>query len=182
MEKQPSRDRIPAPEAAPSIDFLDENLVVSFSLEEGAANYLPEVSPEDLESRRERYRIFLGTHTVAADGSVHLQIKGTMEMDGDDHGFYKEAAKEITDIKMDKILREVKGIQQTYPEYRDFHLVGDIHTHPFKPSEFEGGISPWDPSQPDIASVADLYRLGLLSSTQPFIFGIVFILQNHEEC
>ena len=69
MEKQPSRDRIPAPEAAPSIDFLDENLVVSFSLEEGAANYLPEVSPEDLESRRERYRIFLGTHTVAADGS-----------------------------------------------------------------------------------------------------------------
>lgn len=158
-------------ESLPEIDYLRGDLKVSFSFEAEAAEYLPEITPEDLVTKMEKYRIFTGTVKQLDKDSIVLRIKTIIEVD-DEPGYYTEGVEEVRDANILKIKRMVREIRDQHPEYADSKLIGDIHTHPILPNKPYEGFDPSSPSPDDIADIIRNYRTGSLSHNEPFIFGI----------
>jgi hypothetical protein len=161
----------PNTEQWPPIDFLDERIKLSFRIEPEAAKHLPEVSKEDLESGRERYRILLGNFERTAADAATVVIEGLVEMDEGDERFYKEGTREVTNVNIPRMQAFARWVREHIPEFHDFTLIGDIHTHPIKPEAMESG-SPWHPSDGDIESIAKSYERGELTPDHPFVFAI----------
>lgn len=172
MEELPRNERIP------DIDFLDDNLKVFFRFEEEAATYLPEITPEDLETRIEKYRILLGRVEVEGE-NVKIVVSGILEMQ-DEPVYYKEEKEAVSGINIPAVNNFVKRLQEAYPEEKHSSLVGDVHTHPILAKDFENGLNPWMPSPGDIESIIGDYERGVLSKDRPFLFGIAGLDESGE--
>ena len=164
-------DSTPTIEELPDIDFLSENLKISLTFEEEAVDHLPTVTPEDLRTRMEKYRVLTGKMDLAGENSIALHIKGILEIT-DENGFYTEGVEEVKNVNLLRIQKAVKQLQEYDPSYANYGFLGDIHTHPVLPdAPYEG----FDPSLPSVADMTDIisnYESGQLSSSAPFIFGI----------
>ena len=66
----------------------------------------------------------------------------------------------------------IKSIQQANPEFKNYHFVGDIHTHPVKPDELGRNMHSCDYSPGDFEDIRKEYDNGNLSADKPFIFCI----------
>ncbi|GEM_PF-4221484 len=150
------------------INFLDESLRVTFTIEEEAVRYLPEVTPEDLETRKEKYRILLG-NVLYADGKAQILIKGILEMTRDEPGYYNEEVEEVSNINISALKKYAAELQKRYHEYKEFGFIGEMHTHPVMP---KGNFIPEVPSQFDIQSITNAYEDSRLKPNEPFIFAI----------
>ncbi len=123
---------------------------------------------EDLESRREQYRIFLGIVDVSDSEKPIVHIEGILER-GDEDPLYYEEEKEGVHVGLPAIKLWIDQIRRANPEYSHLEMVGDVHTHPILPQQFRGVYSP---SQEDIDDIVKHYESGVLSPNKPFIFAI----------
>lgn len=164
-------ERLDRAERAPRIDYLSEKLKVNFVFEEEAVAYLPHITPEDLETRREKYRVLVGIAEYRSVDSVLIKIKALIEY-RDEPRFYTEDHMAVKNLNLSAIQRNIEHIQAHDAESRDHGFVGDIHTHPVLPKDFPHGQDPWQPSSYDIESIVENYEKGILKKDKPFIFGI----------
>lgn len=153
-----------------SVDFLSEETRLQLSLAKEAALYLPQISTEELETRKEQFRILLGKIITEESGLVTVHIQSVLEMDEQDHGYYQEGIEMVTGVNIPAIKSFVENLKEGEEDYGEF--IGDIHTHPIQEKDFEDGIKPWDPSSEDIDDVVRNYESGALASDKPYIFGI----------
>ncbi|MSU56419.1 MAG: hypothetical protein EXS51_03920 [Candidatus Taylorbacteria bacterium] len=158
-------------EPIPEVDFLSERVKVRFEIDAEAAEHLPEVTAEDLVSKKEKFRILLGDAVVLSASEVNLRIRGVLQMEEDEKGYYEEGTESVNNIKLLAIQQAVERLQSVQQELRDFHLLGEVHTHPNTPKEFLGTVATI-PSKEDVDSIAECYRRGVLKSNKPFIFAI----------
>lgn len=155
------------------LDFLNKDLKVFFNIEKEALEFLPEVTDEEMESGKEKYRILLGNFTQNKGGEVEISIKGILEEEGEfKNNFYREGIEEIVDININNIKKRAKEVSKSYPEFADWELVGEIHTHPVTAGELSEGQNAYDLSQGDFDSVVTEYKNGNLSEDKPFLFGV----------
>ena len=153
------------------LDFTSENFKVTFSIAPEAVQFLPEVTAEDLETKKEKYRLLVGEVTVS-NQEANVHIKGILEMtDEEQKRCYSEGINEVSDINIPEIQKIIRDVQNTYPEYTDFGFLGDIHTHPTTEKDLNG-IEPWLLSKGDIESIVAAYESKQLSPEKPYIFGI----------
>lgn len=158
-------------ESIPAIDYLNERFRVIFEIDLEALQFLPEVTEEELRTKKEKYGVLLGTTETISTEEAKILIKGILQAEEHEHGYYDESTEVVENINLPAIQRMVEGIQQAHAEYRDFHLIGDIHTHPIKPEEREGIVGTI-PSEGDVESIAEAYRNGTLTPDKPFIFAV----------
>ncbi|MDP3881007.1 MAG: hypothetical protein Q8Q32_02405 [bacterium] len=151
------------------IDFLDENLEVEFAVDPEAAKHFPKITQEDFKSRKEKFRILLGDFDIT-EGGVSVNIRGVMEAD-DVEGYYQEGEDEVVGINIPRYREDANSLRREYPEYRNFGLVGDLHTHPVHPNEVDH--APWEISLGDRAEMIRAYKDGSISSEQPHVFVVV---------
>lgn len=151
------------------IDFLDKNLDIEFLLDPEAAKHLPGISPEDFESRIEKFRILLGDFDIVGKG-VRINIRGVMEVD-DVEGYYREGEDEVSGIDIKKYRMHADNLRRMHPEYQNFGLVGDVHTHPVYPNEVDH--APWEISRGDRTEMIRAYEDGSIKSDQPHVFVVV---------
>lgn len=159
-------------ESEPRIDFLDENLIVTFDIDRDALSHLPLISPEDRQIGRERFGVLLGSMRQTGDNQAHIQIKGIyQEPEGEDtYGSYREGKEEV--IYNPILLRSIIRRLQQIPEYRNFYFLGDIHTHPTSLKA--------KPSNQDLQAHLHAYQDGIVKSHEPFIFGIAGIGEDGD--
>ncbi len=160
------------------IDFLDENLRVTFSFTEKVGAHLPEVTPSDLRARREKYAILLGKVRPQEKNSVHVTIEAVMQVDPHDsrdaqgEALYTEHVEYVLP-NLAAIQRSIEELRRAYPQYRNLEFIGDVHTHPVETHELDAHQRPWQPSDGDAMAVfEEYYTRGNLSSDRPFIFGV----------
>lgn len=159
-------------EKLPDIDFLDEKLRLSFSINPEAAAYLPEIEDEEFETKKEKYHVLLGNIHRLGNDEINVEIKGVLEADENEKDlFYSEGAEHVSP-NIGAIKKWVKSIQLAIPEYQDFNFIGDVHTHPVKISELNEGSHPCDPSIGDFDDISKEYNNGNLSTDKPFVFCI----------
>jgi len=164
MEGTPSFEREP-------LNFLSEKYKVTFSIEPEAVKFLPEVTAEDLQTKKEKYRLLVGEANVSSQ-EANLHIRGILEMDEEEQKrCYREGVNEVSNINIPEIQKIIKDVQNSYPEYVTFGFLGDIHTHPTTAKDIDG-IEPWLPSKGDIESIVDAYESKQLNPEKPYIFGI----------
>lgn len=163
MEHPPQTEQLPA------IDYLDENLRVSFRFEGEAVDYLPLVTAEDLESRVEKYRLLLGQVEIV-EGEVNLVIQAILELQNEPV-YYQEGKEAVSGVNISAIKQLVTSMDNG-DSGNNLALIGDIHTHPLLPKDFENGLDPCSPSPGDIESIIADYERGALRPDEPFIFGI----------
>ena len=170
----PKADKYESKEKIEKINFLDENLKVSFSFNKEAIPHLPEVSDDDLVTKKEKYRILLGDFEKIGSDNININVNGILEADpeGDEVDlFYQERKNEIV-LDLGAVKKWVKAIQNSNSDLEDYNLVGDIHSHPVLKNDLEGNLNPCDLSQGDFDDVVKAYESGILSSDKPFVFGV----------
>ncbi len=166
-----------------SIDFLNERLKVSFTVEQNVADNLPiidnSVFDKKLEAREEIYRAFLGEFTVEKDDSVTVHLTGILEIPDDEEtkGHYYNESSLAVAVNLKNIKTLIDSLKNK-DEFKDTILIGDIHTHPVKESELKNSLSPLMPSNDDILSIIESYKDGTLSMDRPFIFAIAANIDN----
>lgn len=153
-----------------SPDFTRQDIKLSFRIEKKAADYLPEITQEDFDRKKERFVILLGEFEI--DGNnVLIKIRGIFENDKDEERYYKEGKEEIYNINYPSIVKDVEYVKKNFPEYRSYHLIGEMHTHPVAPQEVAPN-NPCNLSLGDIEGIESLYERGIISNDKPFIFGV----------
>ncbi len=150
------------------INYLDEKINIIFSFDKEAATHLPEVSAEELKTKKEKYAALLGKAIIKDGENTEILIKGILQMEGENHGYYKEGIHEVSKIKTSEIVQLLEKVKETNEEYRDFDLVGEIHTHPI----YRHDSNSCNPSKGDMDSIIDVYEKQMLTSDKPYIFGI----------
>ncbi len=159
-------------EKLPQIDFLDDKLKLSLSIDPEAATYLPKIEDIEFETKKEKYRVLLGNINQLSNDEINIEIKGMLEADEDEKDlFYSEGVEHVSP-NIGAIEKWVKSIQDAVPEYQDYHFVGDVHTHPVRINELDEGSRPCDPSIGDFNDIISEYNNGNLSADKPFIFCI----------
>ncbi len=178
------------------MDILDEKTNIIMTMSEEVLHHLPEVSFEDLQKKRERYRLLLGKweiedptfycSPVQMEGKGYRFISGKWEikdpknllisvegvLEIPDPAYYIEKKGSINDINFPAIKKLISNLRNYHSGYSQLALVGEIHTHPTIQGELEDNQRPWHPSFWDIKYLVDTYKRGELDSNQPFIFGI----------
>jgi hypothetical protein len=158
-------------EKQPVIDFFNEKLAMTFSIDAEAAKFLPEISDQELKTKKEKYQILLGEIEKSGNGKFNVLIKGILEADENEKDlFYTEGAGQVMP-NIAAIKKWVRDIQAAVPEYQDYKFIGDLHTHPTTPEELDG-LHPCTPSPEDIEDVRLEFENGNLSANEPFVFGI----------
>lgn len=171
MEKRDFSNKI---ETQFNPDYLNEKLKVSFSIEPEAVKFLPKVNEAELKSKKEKYAILIGSKQAISNDKVHIHIKAVMEIPESQQfkqRYYKEDIEIVKNIDTASIKKLVEAMRSLYTEYHYDYFLGDVHTHPIKPSEL-GGNSGCQPSIGDIEGLIDEYENGNIDSHEPFIFGI----------
>ena len=156
-------------ESEQKLNFLSEKLKFSLRISKEAVNFLPEISEDDIKTKKEKFRFLLGSFNVINQEEFEVSIKGVFE--DEEEIIYKEGKEEIYDISMPRAVNFVQGINKM-PEFKDWKLIGEVHTHPCKPSEFKENFIPWMPSEGDCNALIENYKKGILKDNQPYIFGI----------
>lgn len=158
------------------INYLDEKLNIAFSFDEEAATHLPEVSVEEIKTKKEKYAVLLGKTNIKNEENIEILIKGILQMEGKDHGYYKEGIQEVSKIRTSEIVQLFEKVKEANEEYRDFDLVGEIHTHPI----YRHDSNSCNPSKGDMESIVDVYEKQILTSDKPHIFGIAGVDEKGE--
>lgn len=177
------KERITLNESGPTIDYLNEDLKITFEIEQLAAEHLPEVSQEENRTLKERFAVLLGTVQIQGPKHAHFVIRGVYEEDDEDRrlgkGTYSAGTEEV-EIDVRAIKRDIAALQASNPEYQDFNFIGHIHTHPGIPPEGKIQLQPsvGADGRGDIAAFAWAYEQGELQSSEPFIFAIA--APDHE--
>ena len=151
------------------INFNNPELRVVLDISPEADNHLPVISPEDLKTKRERFRLFYGKTESVSHDKIKVKIEAVTELP-DQPDFYEEgnAGVRIKNIQRAKLVLD-KAMEQ---EGLDWQFIGEIHTHPITQSELEENQRPWHPSPEDEQGWKSFYESGFLKSGQPCIFGI----------
>ncbi len=165
MEEQPN------PEGIKSPDFLNEQLRMSLDISDRAFEHLPEVNPIDLETKKEQYRVLLGTWERTPEGDIKLKVESVMEVPDQPH-YYVEGKESVDNINIPALRQTVQYVSENDEASKGLELVGDIHTHPITQEELEPNQRPWMLSPEDIEAMVESYENGSLSADRPFIFGI----------
>lgn len=152
-----------------NVDFLNENLDLTFSFEEDAAMNLPEVTDDQLETELEKFCILLGKPIQLDKDKINIEIKAILEM-SNDNNLYSERKNEV-EVYYDDIKEHVNRLQETMSDLKDCYFVGDVHTHPYEQNSFNKR-HPCVYSEVDLKGVCDAYEEGILSSNEPYIFGV----------
>lgn len=177
-------ERILSYESLSSPDFLSEKITIRFDIAEEAAHYLPEVSSEDLKTRREKYGILLGTWNQEDSENVRVRLEAVLEVTEDDPGgkghYYTEDINEVHNINLSAIKNLVEATKRANPEFAHLELIGDIHTHPVLPHSLREDQHPSDMSDGDYKDLMANYQRGDLTSQHPFIVGIAGPDENGE--
>jgi hypothetical protein len=157
-------DRYPRRESEPTFDFLDEDAKVFFEIEADASRHLPIITSEDALSGRERFCVLLGTTRFVGPDKAHVLVRGIyQENEEDEYGTYREGIEQV--VFVPKAIRErVSAVQRAHVDLKDFHYLGETHTHP-------NGIA--KPSQADLEVAVIQYNDGFATADKPYIFGIV---------
>lgn len=171
-------NKAPKSEKRPPLDFLDAATQVTFSFHKDAAAWLPEVSKEDLRTRREKYAVLLGRIADGDGGGAHIVVEAVMQMTEEERGYYQEGVGSVENINLGALRNAVAEVQAKHPEYAGMQIVGDVHTHPVTQEEVR--VSPTTPSDADIQSIAEWYKGGELNLHYPFIFGIGCLGEDGE--
>ena len=161
-------------ESFPSINYLNENVRVSFSIEPEAVRYLPKISNEELESHKEQYVVLLGTKNISDPFNVSLHIKSILqipETEQKERRYYKEGIESIEELDIRAIRQLVDNLKSVSPEHKNDIFIGDIHTHPVKPSE-RGGVIAISPSDKDIEEIVRSYEEDEINPKEPYVFAI----------
>jgi proteasome lid subunit RPN8/RPN11 len=159
-------------EKVPEIDFLSENLHLTFEVDPSVVKHLPVVTPEDQKTGRERFGVLLGRVSLRGDGRAHVAIKGVyQEEDGEAYGSYKEGIEEVT-YNLSQIQEKIRTIRRRDPQYSQFHWIGDVHTHPVS------GVPV--PSDVDIEAQVNAYESGSIERNRLFLFGIGALREDGE--
>lgn len=164
-EKSDSLERLEQKE----INFNDTNLEMDFEITPEADEYLPLISPDDLQAKKERFRIFYGNVNQTKQGKIIVSIDSVIEMP-DQPEFYEEATTKIKHINYSHSKDFIDRSKKQLGEQGE--LIGEIHTHPVTQSELPKNQAPWFPGLEDLDAWVDLYDSGFLKPGQPFIFGI----------
>ncbi|MFH1048733.1 MAG: hypothetical protein V1732_03655 [Patescibacteria group bacterium] len=150
------------------INYLDEKLNITFDFNEEAARHLPEITLEEIKARKEKYAALLGKVNIKDEENLEILIKGVLQIEGENHGYYKEGIHEVSKIKTSEIVQLLEKVKEANEEYRDFDLVGEIHTHPI----YRHDSDSCNPSKGDMDSIIDVYEKQMLTPDKPYIFGI----------
>jgi len=172
-EDVPEEELLPKKELLSNIDFLDENLDLTFSFE-GAEEILPEITDEDLNNDQERFRILLGELVQLSENKVNIEIKGILEVPDENEEkrrLYSEEKGEIS-YNIKNIKDYVKELQEVNPKIKNWHFVGDIHTHSLRQSDLSDWQKTRNCSPTDYEFLCRAYNEGRLSPDEPYIFGI----------
>ena len=150
-------------------EFLESRIRISFRVAPEAQEYLPEITKADLESGREKYRLFLGRWSKSGD-DADVSIDAIVEFDDDPRAVVEGVYEVQPDIGY--MTAYIEELKRTNEEYRDLEIVGDIHTHPVFSDDMAEGVRPWDPSSGDIEDLVRQYSSGHVRADRPFIFAI----------
>lgn len=151
------------------LNFFDERYKLTMEIDPEAAEYLPVITTEDLETKRERYRIFLGTWSRTVEGG-HVRIEGVCDF-SDEPGFLREGEEEVV-VNFDAVKKSVEDIKQANKEYARLEIVGEIHTHPLFKEEMDDNLRPWIPSTGDVDAIVEEIKKGNIKADRPFIMAI----------
>lgn len=176
-------------------DFLNEKLKLDFIIEQEVFDNLPKITDNDLKTRMEAYRYFIGEFQNIDKNEAVVNILGVVEeVSNVKKQLYLEMKEEVLPV-VEAIKNRVEDISKYEPEFKNSELVGDIHTHPgTKESQnLDAGQNVWDPSEQDVKAIIKLYEDGTIPRSKLFIFGIVgrdgedtvyafyrLVQQNHE--
>lgn len=150
--------------------MLDEKVDIVMTMSEVAYYWLPVITPQDLQGRRERYRFLLGTWKVAHVKKVLVNIEAVCEVPNDP--VYYEEMDKIRGVNIPALKSLVPVLQERYPEYGRLQLMGEIHTHPILQRELGKHQRPWHLSSTDKGVLVDAYEQGELDSKEPFLMGV----------
>jgi hypothetical protein len=153
------------------IDYLSEKLNISVEFEAQAAGFLPTITSEALETRKEKYAVLLGSVKRMAVNTLKITVKGILEMETENHRLWEEGFERVDNVNLKEIRRMVGDIQSSDPEYKEYSFLGDVHTHPILP-DADNGFFPALPSDPDIETIISEYENGSLDQSEPYIFMI----------
>jgi len=157
-------DRDPSGESIPAFNFLDEDAFVTHEVDDEAKRHLPKVMEQDIQTGRERYGVLTGFVKRRGLQRAHVVIKGVyQETDDDAIRSYTEGVAEVN-FDLNLMKRKVRQIQKTQQAYKDFHFIGDVHTHPIS------GIA--KPSPGDLTAGIEAYESGDMRPDEPYIFAI----------
>ena len=105
-------------------------------------------------------------------GKTYGQHRETLELKKNEPQYYTEGTNEIHSIDIPALQKLVTKIQGENPEFKQYDLIGEIHTHPIIPNKLSQNQHPCDPSDGDVGSISDHYERNVLKPDEPFIFGI----------
>ena len=164
MEKMRSQEQLP------SINYLSEDTHVFVTFEAEAAEFLPNINEEDLETRKEKFAVLMGTVKRTSGDTITLTIKGIMEQTADER-FWDEGVEVVENVDSGRNKAIVDEICRSNPEYNDHEFLGDVHTHPIMPDPDMGYFTS-RPSTSDVESIISEYERGTLDKNRPYIFMI----------
>ncbi len=154
-------------------NFLKPERRISVEISNQAFEHFPEISPEELESKQERYFLLLGNSGI--EGSV--KINGVMQLE-DTTGFYQEGRESVAGVNISALKSIADGVRTLGPEYTSWHFVGEMHTHPVIQEELDVNQRSHHPSEEDIQAWIACYERGELTGDTPFIFAIAGAQEN----
>jgi hypothetical protein len=153
------------------IDYLSEKLNIFVEFEAEAAEFLPKITDDALETRKEKYAVLLGIVKQMTGDTLKVTIKGVLEMENENHRLWQEGVESVSNVDLKEIKRMAHDIQISDPQYKEYTFLGDVHTHPILP-DVAHNFFPNLPSQPDIDTIISEYERGDLNPNEPYIFMI----------
>ncbi len=168
-------DKFPPKQEDINLNFLDRNLVINLEHNPKAVENYPDITPQDFETKRERYRILLGKVSPVKDSRVSVSVDAIMKLEPGDMPIeleIQEGSKEIRNINLRAIRNLFEHMKSQHPELEGLDFIGDMHTHPVMPHEYENDFKSWQPSQNDLDDIVRNYKNGTLDKNKPFIFSI----------
>ncbi len=176
-------EKFPKTQETPELNFLDSKLVINLTHSPETIAQYPDITPEDLETKKERYRILLGKIGEVEDGQVSVSIDAVLELEKGDlpvHLEVQEGYGKVTNVNLRDIRNLFEAMKSTHPELRDLEFIGDMHTHPILPKEDNEAKEILKPSQDDIRDIVKNYEAGNLDKRKPFVFSIAGIDPERE--
>jgi hypothetical protein len=117
-------NRPPRQERAPGANFLDPTLRLSFTFDDESGHYLPDITQEELRTRQEKYRLFLGNVFYKAQSNeAVISIQGVLDCENDAR-YYTESLMEVANVDMPRIKALVQDMKTHGKDYSDLNLIG----------------------------------------------------------
>lgn len=153
------------------MDTLDEKISMEMTMSDEAYGYLPVITRENLKTKKEAYRLLLGTWKIINPRLIQVNVEATFEIPNNPK-YYREEKEKIAEVDMLAIKKTISNLKENFSEYRHLVLVGEIHTHPVQQKEINSNDRPWHLSPGDKSSLTSQYKCGNIDPSQPFLLGV----------